>query len=88
MNETTLDRVIPNFKCPATSNQLFELNKFKGKRIILFFYPKDNTPGCTTESIEFQELAQQFLNHNTLIFGISRDSLASRKIQRKISILF
>ena len=89
MNETTLDRVIPNFKCPATSNQLFELNKFKGKRIILFFYPKDNTPGCTTESIEYQELAQQFLNHNTLIFGISRDSLASHeKFKEKFQFSF
>ncbi|MDE0743374.1 MAG: peroxiredoxin [Woeseiaceae bacterium] len=89
MNETTSNRVIPNFKCPATNNQLFELNKLKGKRIILYFYPKDNTPGCTTESIEFQELAQQFIQQNTLIFGISRDSLISHeKFKEKYQFSF
>ena len=89
MNETTSNRVIPNFKCPATNNQLFELSKLKGKRIILYFYPKDNTPGCTTESIEFQELAQQFTQQNTLIFGISRDSLISHeKFKKKYQFSF
>ena len=79
MNDPTIDKVIPNFKSPATSNQLFELSKHKRKRILLYFYPKDNTPGCTTESIEFKELADQFSKQNTLIFGVSCDSVASHE---------
>jgi thioredoxin-dependent peroxiredoxin len=79
MNDPTIGKVIPNFKSPATSNQLFELSKHKGKRILLYFYPKDNTPGCTTESIEFKELADQFSKQNTLIFGVSCDSVASHE---------
>ena len=79
MNDPTINKVIPNFKSSATSNQLFELSDHKGKRILLYFYPKDNTPGCTTESIEFKELADQFSEQNTLIFGVSRDSVASHE---------
>ena len=53
MNDPTINKVIPNFKSSATSNQLFELSDHKGKRILLYFYPKDNTPGCTNEGIDF-----------------------------------
>ena len=89
MNDPTINKVIPNFKSLATSNQLFELSDHKGKRILLYFYPKDNTPGCTTESIEFKELADQFSEQNTLIFGVSRDSVASHdKFKEKYQFPF
>ena len=79
MNDPTINQEIPNFKCSATSNQLFELGSHKGKRVIFYFYPKDNTPGCTNESLEFKDLNDQFSKKNTLIFGVSRDSISSHE---------
>ena len=60
MNHAITDKVLKNFKGPATSDQLFDLIELRGRKIILYFYPKDNTPGCTNESIEFQSLIKQF----------------------------
>jgi peroxiredoxin Q/BCP len=79
MNDLTINKEIPNFKCSTTSNQVFELGSHKGKRVILYFYPKDNTPGCTNESLEFKDLNDQFSKKNTLIFGVSRDSISSHE---------
>ena len=79
MNDPTINQEIPNFKYSATSNQLFELSSHKGKRVIFYFYPKDNTPGCTNESLEFKDLNDQFSKKNTLIFGVSRDSISSHE---------
>ena len=67
---------VPNFSAPATSNLVFELDNYKGKaNIVLYFYPKDSTPGCTTEGQNFRDLYKDFLKQDTEIFGISRDSL-------------
>ena len=89
MSHEITNKVLKNFKGSATSDQLFDLSKFKGKKIILYFYPKDNTPGCTNESIEFQSLIDQFNAQNAVIFGISRDSLKSHeKFKAKYQFAF
>lgn len=62
-----------------TSGKTFRLADYQGKNLVLYFYPKDNTPGCTTEGIQFRELYPQFQAANTEIFGISRDSLKSHE---------
>lgn len=62
-----------------TSGKTFNLADYRGKNLVLYFYPKDNTPGCTTEGIQFRDLHPQFQAANTEIFGISRDSLKSHE---------
>lgn len=68
---------VPNFKIPSSGGSEFTLSSKKGKKIVLYFYPKDSTPGCTTEGIEFNELLGQFKRQNADVYGISRDSLKS-----------
>lgn len=70
---------VPNFSIHATSNIKLNLNDIKEKNIILYFYPKDDTPGCTTEGQDFRDNYSQFKALNTLIFGISRDSLTAHE---------
>jgi len=70
---------LTNFSAAMTSNKTFALSDYAGKNIVLYFYPKDNTPGCTTESIAFRDLHAQFQAANTEIFGLSRDSLRSHE---------
>jgi len=70
---------VQNFSLEGTSNLQFNLNDFAGKNIIIYFYPKDSTPGCTNEGIDFKDLYVSFKNLNTEIFGISRDSLKSHE---------
>ncbi|MCW5593582.1 MAG: redoxin domain-containing protein, partial [Burkholderiales bacterium] len=53
-------KAVPDFELPATGNQRFRLSAFKGHPLILYFYPKDNTPGCTDESLQFRELHAEF----------------------------
>lgn len=72
-----MNKKVPSFKIPSSSGSTMSLSDFKGQKMVLYFYPKDNTPGCTTESIEFNELLGQFKKLNTVVFGISRDSLKS-----------
>lgn len=74
-----LGKKVPNFKIPSSSGETLNLTSLKGKKVVLYFYPKDNTPGCTTEGIEFNELLQQFKKQNAVIFGVSRDSLKSHE---------
>jgi peroxiredoxin Q/BCP len=61
----------------------FSSKEFLGKNLVLYFYPKDSTPGCTTESLEFSKLLTQFKKQDTLVFGISRDSLKSHESFKK-----
>ena len=74
---SALNKVVPDFSIAMTGSQPFQLSAHKGKKIVLYFYPKDNTPGCTTESMRFRDLHDQFKQANTKIFGISRDSIRS-----------
>ncbi|MDY7548179.1 peroxiredoxin [Glaciimonas sp. GNP009] len=74
-----INMTVPEFSAPMTGNQTFILSNFLGKNLVLYFYPKDNTPGCTTESIQFRDLYSKFQESNTFIFGISRDSIRSHE---------
>ena len=74
-----LDSEIPNFSLPATSGQTFTLNEQSGKIVIIYFYPKDSTPGCTTEAQQFRDLHEQFVTVDAVLLGISRDSVKSHE---------
>ncbi|MDO8351476.1 MAG: peroxiredoxin [Gallionella sp.] len=70
---------VTDFSLPATGGQTFTLAAARGKHLVLFFYPKDNTPGCTTEVQQFRDLYAQFQQANCELAGISRDSLKSHE---------
>ena len=72
-----LNKVVPDFEATATSNVKFSPRQFVGKKLVLYFYPKDMTPGCTTESMQFRDLFAEFEAAGAVIFGVSRDNLAS-----------
>ncbi len=74
-----VDRPVPDFSLPATGNQTFTLSQARGSALVLYFYPKDGTPGCTTEAGEFRDLHAQFRQAGCAVFGISRDSLKSHE---------
>ena len=76
---TTTGMKVPNFTASATGDKEFTLSDHTGKYVVLYFYPKDNTPGCTNESIQFNELSTQFKKKKCVIFGISRDSIKSHE---------
>ena len=79
----------PNFKLPSTDNTIFELNKVKKKNVILYFYPKDDTPGCTIESKDFSKLNNLIIKNNTIVLGISKDSIQSHlKFIKKYKLKF
>ena len=79
----------PNFKLPSTDNTVFELNKVKKKNIILYFYPKDDTPGCTIESRDFSKLNNLIAKNNTIVLGVSKDSIESHlKFIKKYKLKF
>jgi peroxiredoxin Q/BCP len=69
----------PNFKIPSSNNKEFELKKNKNKFLIIYFYPRDNTPGCTNEAKDFSKLYKEFKKLNCEIFGISKDSIECHK---------
>ena len=79
MGGPALNRVVKDFKAAATSDTEVQLKALRGKQVVLYFYPKDNTPGCTNESVDFSALNGKFKRANTVIYGISRDSLASHE---------
>lgn len=70
-----LNQPIENFTAAATSETIIQLADLAGQQVVLYFYPKDNTPGCTTESQDFRDLHEQFTAANTIILGVSRDTL-------------
>ncbi len=71
--------VITDFELPSTGNTSFKLSDHHGKNVVVFFYPKDNTPGCTLEGQEFRDLDPDFAKTNTIVVGISRDSIKSHE---------
>ena len=79
MATVTLGKAVPNFSLPATGEQTISLKSLKGQHVVLYFYPKDSTPGCTREGIDFNEHLAQFKRQNTLILGISRDSIRAHE---------
>jgi len=79
----------PNFKLISASNKIIELKKIKSKYIVLYFYPKDDTPGCTLETKDFNSLLNKFKKLDCAIFGISKDDLKSHlKFKKKYNIRF
>ncbi len=70
---------IPDMLVQATDDQAFRLSDLRGKNIVLYFYPKDNTPGCTTEGQDFRDHHEEFEALNTVVLGVSRDDLASHE---------
>ncbi len=74
-----LNMTVPDFVAPMTGDKPFRLSEYQGKKVVLYFYPKDNTPGCTAESLQFRELHAKFKAAGCEIFGISRDSLRSHE---------
>ena len=69
----------PDFELPATGGKTFRLSSIKGTPLVIYFYPKDNTPGCTTEGLQFRDLHPQFVKLGCQIYGISRDSIKSHE---------
>jgi thioredoxin-dependent peroxiredoxin len=70
---------VPDFALPATGDQTIDLKSLRGRTLVLYFYPKDNTPGCTTESCEFRDRSADFREAGVVVLGVSRDSLASHE---------
>ena len=79
MSNITVDKAVPDFQLPATGDKNIRLSELKGKNVVLYFYPKDNTPGCTLEGQDFRDLQNKFKRANTVVLGISRDSVKSHE---------
>lgn len=79
MSSASLNKAVPKFSLPATGEQNISLADLKGQNVIIYFYPKDSTPGCTKEGQNFRDTFDQFQKLNTVIFGVSRDSIRSHE---------
>ena len=79
----------PDFELPDQNGVMHTLKEYRGKKVVLYFYPKDNTPGCTRQACGFGELYPQFLEKDAVVIGISRDSTAShKKFEEKYNLPF
>ena len=67
----------PNFSLESDDGGQVTLSELRGKRVVLYFYPKDSTPGCTTQACDFRDMKDDFLAKNTVVLGVSKDSLKS-----------
>jgi len=67
----------PDFTLPDADMEMFKLSKLKGKTVVLYFYPKDDTPGCTLEAIEFSDLDEEYARHDAVVLGVNRDDCMS-----------
>lgn len=74
-----VDQSVSDFQVAATGGQTVSLSGLKGRQVVIYFYPKDNTPGCTTEGQNFRDSIAAFETANTLVFGVSRDSLKTHE---------
>jgi peroxiredoxin Q/BCP len=79
MSKSLIGKKCPKFRAECTNNKILSNDDFVGKNLIIYFYPKDSTPGCTTEGQEFRDKYKIFKKHNTDIIGISRDSIKSHE---------
>jgi thioredoxin-dependent peroxiredoxin len=70
---------VPDFSVTATGDRTVRLSALRGRRVVLYFYPKDHTPGCTVEGQQFRDLHDRFAALNVLVFGVSRDTLRSHE---------
>lgn len=84
-----LDKKIPTFSLPSTGGRTFKPADAAGKKLVMYFYPRDNTPGCTTEGVAFRDLHADFRKAGAVIVGVSPDSLKSHeKFKEKMSFPF
>ena len=89
MRKKLISKKAPNFKLNSTSGKIVELNKIKSKFVIIYFYPKDDTSGCTIETNDFNKLINKFEKFDCTILGISKDSLEShKKWSKKLKLKF
>ncbi len=79
MKKIALDKPVPDFELPATGGKAIRLSELKGKNVVLYFYPKDDTPGCTLEGQDFRDRHASFKRAKTVILGVSRDSIKSHE---------
>jgi peroxiredoxin Q/BCP len=81
--------IAPDFTLQADDEREVSLSDYRGKKVILYFYPKDGTPGCTREAIEFRDIATEFEKENAIILGVSKDSIKShQKFKQKHELTF
>ncbi len=79
MSSVELNKTVPDFEAAATGDQTIRLSDLRGKNVVIYFYPKDSTPGCTTEGQDFRDRMEAFAALDTEIFGVSRDGLKSHE---------
>ena len=79
MESTLVGLKVPDFEIASTGNRTFKLSAELGGPLVLYFYPKDNTPGCTTEGQEFRDLHGEFVRRNCAVYGVSRDSIKTHE---------
>ncbi len=77
MSGPRINQVVADFACASTGDKQIRLKDMRGQNVVLYFYPKDSTPGCTTEGQDFRDLHGKFRRQKTVILGVSRDSVAS-----------
>ena len=89
MAQVDIDQPVADFSLPSTAGEPFQLSAARGRWLVLYFYPKDLTPGCTTESEDFRDLHPQFVKAKAQILGLSRDSLTLHaKFREKLQLPF
>lgn len=79
MSKAVIGKPAPDFKLPATGGKTVRLSAFKGGNVVLYFYPRDNTPGCTLEGQNFRDEQAKFKKLNAVVLGVSRDSVKSHE---------
>lgn len=79
MTKPAIGMKVKDFRLPATGDQTIRLSDLKGKNVVLYFYPRDNTPGCTMEGQDFRDNIRKFRARNTVVLGVSRDSIKSHE---------
>ena len=84
-----LNKILPEFEALATGGVKFTPQAYANQTVVLYFYPKDNTPGCTTEAMQFRDHHQEFLKAGAVVFGVSRDNMTSHdKFKQNIELPF
>ena len=79
MGTPAMNRVVADFKAESTGDKTIRLKDLRGQNVVIYFYPKDSTPGCTLEGQDFRDLHTRFRRQKTVILGVSRDSIASHE---------
>ena len=79
MGKVSIGRKVPDFSLPATGDQTVTLSEYQGRNVVVYFYPRDSTPGCTTEGQDFRDRMASFRRRNTAVLGISRDTIKSHE---------